>query len=93
MIDVFEKSAREYDDWFDRNKIVYQSKLLAIKAFLPRGGNGLEIGVGTGRFAAPLRIEMGVEPARAMAEITGGYKSVRLMPKSFLLGRDYSILS
>jgi SAM-dependent methyltransferase len=69
MIDVFEKSAQEYDDWFDRNRPVYQSELLAIKAFLPRAGRGLEIGVGTGRFAAPLGMEVGVEPARAMAEI------------------------
>jgi SAM-dependent methyltransferase len=69
MIDVFEKSAQEYDDWFERNKPVYQSELLALKAFLPRAGRGLEIGVGTGRFAAPLGIEIGVEPARAMAEI------------------------
>ncbi len=69
MIDVFEKSAQEYDDWFDRNKPVYQSELLAIKAFLPRTGRGLEIGVGTGRFAGPLGMEVGVEPARAMAEI------------------------
>jgi SAM-dependent methyltransferase len=69
MIDVFEKSAREYDGWFDQNKLVYQSELLAIKAFLPPEGFGLEIGVGTGRFAAPLGIAVGVEPARAMAKI------------------------
>ena len=68
-MDIFEKSAPEYDAWFDQNKLVYQSELLAIKALLPPAGRGLEIGVGTGRFAAPLRIGMGVEPARAMAEI------------------------
>ena len=69
MIDFFKESAQEYDAWFDQNELVYQSELLAIKAFLPPKGRGLEIGVGTGRFAAPLGIEVGVEPAKAMAEI------------------------
>jgi len=30
---------------------------------------GLEVGVSTGRFAVPLGIRIGVEPANAMAEI------------------------
>jgi SAM-dependent methyltransferase len=66
---VFENSAREYDDWFVRNEPAYRSELAAVKTFLPACGRGLEIGVGTGRFAAPLGIDMGVEPARAMAAI------------------------
>jgi ubiquinone/menaquinone biosynthesis C-methylase UbiE len=66
---IFENSAREYDDWFVRNESAYRSELAAVKAFLPPGGRGLEIGMGTGRFAAPLGIEVGVEPARAMAAI------------------------
>ena len=69
MNTVFENSAREYDDWFVRNESAYRSELAAVKAFLPPGGRGLEIGVGTGRFAEPLGIEVGVEPARAMATI------------------------
>jgi len=67
MNTVFENSAREYDDWFVRNESAYRSELAAVKAFLPPDGRGLEIGVGTGRFAEPLGIEVGVEPARAMA--------------------------
>ena len=69
MNTVFNHSAREYDDWFVRNESAYRSELAAVKAFLPLSGRGLEIGVGTGRFAAPLGIEVGVEPARAMAAI------------------------
>ena len=69
MNTVFENSAREYDNWFVRNEPAYRSELAAVKAFLPLSGRGLEIGVGTGRFAAPLGIEVGVEPARAMAAI------------------------
>jgi SAM-dependent methyltransferase len=32
-------------------------------------GRGLEIGVGTGRFAVPLGLKIGVDPASAMADI------------------------
>jgi len=69
MNSVFDHSAREYDDWFVRNEMAYRSELAAVKAFLPLSGRGLEIGVGTGRFAGPLGIEVGVEPAKAMAAI------------------------
>ncbi|MFZ5449983.1 MAG: class I SAM-dependent methyltransferase [Thermodesulfobacteriota bacterium] len=69
MNNVFEESAREYDEWFVRHESAYQSELAAIKAFLPKEGQGLEIGVGTGRFAAPLGIKVGVEPAKAMADL------------------------
>ena len=64
---IFEKAAPAYDAWFDRHRPVYESELMALKRFLPAPGGGLEIGVGTGRFAVPLGIQMGVEPAKAMA--------------------------
>ena len=67
MIEVFTAHAQEYDAWFDRRQPVYQSELLAVEAFLPPWGRGLEIGVGTGRFAGPLKIDTGVEPAPSMA--------------------------
>ena len=66
---IFEESAREYDAWFDRHRLVYESELRALKRFMGSGGIGLEIGVGTGRFAVPLGIEVGVEPAAAMADL------------------------
>jgi ubiquinone/menaquinone biosynthesis C-methylase UbiE len=76
---VFAESAREYDAWFDEHRLVYESELQALKRFIVPGGLGLEIGVGTGRFAAPLGIEVGVEPARAMAALARrrGIKVVR----------------
>ncbi len=67
MTDAFEQYALEYDDWFERHEMVYRAELAAIEVLLPRAGRGLEIGVGTGRFAGPLGIKVGVEPARAMA--------------------------
>ena len=68
-IEPFETYAAEYDDWFERHGFVYQSELAAVRRLLPRSGNGIEIGVGTGRFAAPLGISRGVEPSGAMRKI------------------------
>jgi SAM-dependent methyltransferase len=70
-IQVFEELAQEYDAWFEKYPLVYQSELLALRKLLPATPRSLEIGVGTGRFAAPLGIALGVEPARAMAAIAG----------------------
>ena len=66
-IETFEQHAEEYDAWFDRNPALYEAELRAVRAALPDGGTGLEIGVGTGRFAATLGIGMGVDPSPAMA--------------------------
>jgi len=57
---------REYDHWYDQNRPAYLSELEALKEALPADGVGLEIGVGTGRFAGPLGIEWGIDPAREM---------------------------
>jgi len=46
-----------------RHQAAYLSELLAVRALLPYQGNGLEIGVGTGRFAAPLGVTFGIDPA------------------------------
>ncbi|MFO7605405.1 MAG: class I SAM-dependent methyltransferase [Desulfurivibrionaceae bacterium] len=67
-INAFERHAAEYEGWFDDYHYVYESELEALKLLLPEGGSGLEIGMGTGRFALPLGIEFGVEPAKAMAD-------------------------
>ena len=68
-IKPFEKYTIRYEDWFERNKFVYRSELQAIRIQLPEKGEGVEIGVGTGRFAAPLGIKHGVEPSAKMREI------------------------
>jgi ubiquinone/menaquinone biosynthesis C-methylase UbiE len=67
IIQPFEESAQEYDAWFDKHRLVYESEIRALKRFMGSGGIGLEIGVGTGRFAVPLGLKIGVEPAAAMA--------------------------
>lgn len=40
-----------------------------VRELLPPGGKGIEIGAGTGRFAAPLGIATGIEPSPAMAKL------------------------
>jgi SAM-dependent methyltransferase len=60
----FETHHRRYDDWFVRHEAAYHSELLAVRAQLPWDGLGLSIGVGTGRFAAPLGVQIGIDPAK-----------------------------
>ncbi|MDY7035710.1 MAG: class I SAM-dependent methyltransferase [Thermodesulfobacteriota bacterium] len=68
-ISPFEKYTDQYEMWFVKNRWVYEAELRAVKAMVPAVGRGVEIGVGTGRFAEPLGIKMGVEPSRHMREI------------------------
>ncbi len=65
---AFEQHHQRYEDWFERHEPAYLSELLAMRAFVPWSGQGLEIGVGSGRFAAPLGIQVGVDPSPAMLE-------------------------
>lgn len=65
--DVFEEYAEDYDRWFDEHRDVYLSELARIGAVLPPPDNrSIEVGVGSGRFAAPLGIRLGIEPSRAL---------------------------
>ncbi len=64
----FERHTDRYDEWFDRHEAAYQSELAALERLVPPGGTGIEVGVGTGRFADPLGIQFGVDPAAEMLE-------------------------
>jgi SAM-dependent methyltransferase len=65
-IDPFEQYPERYDRWFEQHAEAYRSELHAVRELLPPG-EGIEIGVGTGRFAEPLEIPYGVEPSIQMA--------------------------
>lgn len=67
--DAFDQFASEYDQWFEDHDTEYQLELRAIRTFVPEGGDGIEIGAGTGRFTRPLAISLGVEPSAAMRRI------------------------
>ncbi|OSS41608.1 Methyltransferase TM1293 [Desulfurella amilsii] len=68
-IQVFDNNTEDYEEWFEKNKYVYLSEVEALKKVMPKEGKGIEIGVGSGRFALPLGIKVGVEPSKQMADI------------------------
>lgn len=66
----FDEHFEDYEKWFDLNKAAYESEIRAIKHFIPDKGLGVEIGIGSGLFAAPLGITRGVEPSFQMRRMT-----------------------
>ncbi len=66
---AFNKYVDRYESWFENNHWIYIAELKAVGMLLPDHGRGLEIGVGTGRFAAPLSIDIGLDPSVNMATV------------------------
>lgn len=62
----FDTHHGRYEEWFTKHRAAYHSELLALRALVPWQGLGLEVGVGTGRFAAPLGAQIGLDPSVAM---------------------------
>jgi ubiquinone/menaquinone biosynthesis C-methylase UbiE len=64
----FDEHVKEYEQWFDEYPEVFSSEVEAIREMLPEGEgmNGIEVGVGTGRFARELGIKEGVDPSPKM---------------------------
>ena len=68
--DVFEQFAEDYDRWFEEHRAEYHAELARIRRLFPRpDSRALEVGVGSGRFAAPLGVALGLEPSRALGRI------------------------
>ncbi len=65
----FDEHYDKYEEWFSKNRSVYQSELKAIGHFIPKCGKGVEIGIGSGKFAVPFGIKVGVEPSKAMRKL------------------------
>lgn len=63
---AFETHHQRYEAWFEKHEAAYISELLALRPFVPWEGRGIEIGVGSGRFAGPLGVQVGVDPSPAM---------------------------
>ena len=51
--EVFNQYAERYDSWFERDPGLYAAELQALRALLPESKRGIEVGVGSGRFARP----------------------------------------
>jgi len=68
--DVFEQFAEEYDHWFEEHWEEYHAELDWIRRlFPPPDSRSIEVGAGSGRFAAPLGITLGIEPSRALGRM------------------------
>jgi len=66
----FQALAERYDAWFEEHEEAYLSELEAIRSLMPGGPSlGLEVGVGTGRFASELGVQVGVDPAIRCLEL------------------------
>ncbi|HBK3262444.1 TPA: methyltransferase domain-containing protein [Legionella pneumophila] len=68
-VSIFDQFAKKYDEWFDAHPHIFQAEINALKKLMPQKGIGIEIGVGSGRFACALNIYYGIEPAPAMRAI------------------------
>ena len=66
---VFESLATDYDRWFDDHAKAYHAQLRLLGRAVPSSGPGLEVGVGSGRFAAQLGICCGIDPSSPLAKI------------------------
>ena len=66
---VFEDHAGDYDRWFDEHGDVYEAQIRMLRDAVPRFGCGLEVGVGSGRFAVPFGIRCGIDPSCELLRI------------------------
>jgi ubiquinone/menaquinone biosynthesis C-methylase UbiE len=64
----FNEHVTEYEEWFEKYPFVFKSEVEAIRDLLPKGDNiyGIEVALGTGRFAKELGIKEGIEPSPNM---------------------------
>lgn len=71
-IAIFNENVEAYEAWYEKYPEVYHSEVAAIKEQLlklPENIRGIEVGIGTGRFAQVLGIKEGIEPADEMAAL------------------------
>ncbi|HFC98656.1 MAG TPA: class I SAM-dependent methyltransferase [Thermosulfurimonas dismutans] len=68
---VFDQLARDYDHWYEKpfGRSVYALELSALRRVCRDFRRGLEVGVGTGRFALPLGIPYGADPSLEMLRL------------------------
>jgi SAM-dependent methyltransferase len=94
---TFEAHHQRYEAWFEDHEAAYISELLALRPFVPWEKRGIEIGVGSGRFAAPLGVPVGVDPsvamlryaaARGIEVLRGTAENLPVAPSSF----DYALV-
>ncbi len=67
-VKTYDQTWQEYDRWYDAHPALYRSEIKALQKALP-SGEGLEIGVGTGRFASSLSVRFGLDPSFPMLKL------------------------
>lgn len=71
----FDALAAEYDAWFEseRGRAVFAQEVECLRRLMsPTIGRWLEVGVGTGRFAAALGVAEGIDPSDSMRALAEG---------------------
>lgn len=71
VVELFEEKWSRYDNWYEEHRAIYETELLTVREAL-RGidaWRSVEVGVGTGRFAAPLGIGLGIDPSINMLRV------------------------
>ncbi len=90
----FESLAEKYDRWYEApfGGSAYRLEVKCLESLMGNFNRGLEIGVGTGRFASALGVEFGVDPsyemltlakARGVRCVQGVGESLPFKEKSF----------
>lgn len=64
----FERHTDRYEEWFENFDHAYASEVDALDSLRPATSRAIEIGVGTGRFAEPLGVTYGIDPAREILQ-------------------------
>ncbi|WP_026898253.1 class I SAM-dependent methyltransferase [Daejeonella oryzae] len=79
----FNDHVAEYEEWFTKYPYVFQSEVQAVLDFVPGGDNlrGIEVALGTGRFAKELGIKEGVETTPKM-RVLAVKKGIEVLPAS-----------
>lgn len=92
---IFDGLGARYDSWYERNALTYENEISAVGALGLRG-IGVEIGVGTGRFAVPLGLPLGIDASEHMlrSALSRGVDAVRAMAEDLPLrssSMDYAL--
>ena len=69
MPGIFDLYTEPYDNWFNKNPHAYLTELLLLREEIPSGKRGIDIGVGTARFAQILDITYGIDLSASMLQI------------------------
>ncbi|WP_457550499.1 class I SAM-dependent methyltransferase [Archaeoglobus sp.] len=68
-VEIFEKLWERYDSWYDRHAEIFRREVKFLRNYVGNFEKGLEVGVGTGRFAKALGIEYGIDLSKAMLKL------------------------